>query len=428
MKTFILSLLIGFGVNAGAQRTEVGALCPDPVLPVANYPSSSLRLSQLRPRLVILDFWNTHCLSCITAFPKLDSLQGKFGDRIQLLLVNREGAAETKAFFARHPAIRKPRLPMIMGDTQLLKIFTREGYPYSVWIDGKGIVRYITSGYNTTEEHIEALLREEPPVLLRAQKTRYISLLTDSPWKDDVVFFSALAPRRGRNETGNSIFESEDGRTIHLKKTNAVLDLFKAAFSADEPRRFGWRGSIALEMKDPGLFIRPADANLLDAWMERCWYNYELVVPATRHDELYTIMQEDLQRFFGVRARFEKRVVPAIVLVRTSRREALHTAGGAPSGRLYPAYGEAPAEGSMRVLVNRPFSELAFTLQTELQQGSGLPFADETGYAHDAIDITIPWTALERYDLEEWRQALRKYDLDLIEKPVTMDVLVIGDK
>jgi len=419
---------MSLALGAGAQRTEVGDLCPDPVLRMANYSSPSLRLSQLRPRLVILDFWNTHCIACVTAFPRLDSIQQRFGDRIQVMLVNRESPAETKAFFARHRAITKPRLPMIMGDTQLLKMFTREGYPYSVWIDGKGVVRYITSGYNTTTEHIEALLREEPPVLIRAQKTRYISLLTDSPWKNDVVFFSALAPRRGRNETGNSILESEDGRTVHLKKTNAVLDLFKAAFSADEPRRFAWRGSIALEMKDPGLFIRPADGNLLDAWMERSWYNYELVVPAARRDELYTIMQEELQRFFQVRARFEKRVVPSIVLVRTSGRDALHTAGGAPSGRLYPAYNEAPAEGSMRLLVNRPFSDLAFVLQTEIQQGSKLPFVDETGYAASAIDIALPWSAIERYDLERWRQALRKYDLDLIEKPIAMDVLVIGDK
>ena len=428
MKRFILFVMMGLGLGAGAQRTEVGAWCPDPVLRVANYPSASLKLSQLRPKLVILDFWNTHCISCVRAFPRLDSIQRKFGDRIQVMLVNRESAAETNAFFVRHRTIKKPRLPMIMGDTQLLKIFTREGYPYSVWIDGKGIVRYITSGYNTTDEHIEAVLREEPPVLIRAQKTKYISLLTDSPWKDDVVFFSALAPRRGRNETGNSILESEDGRAVHLKKTNAVLDLFKAAFSADEPRRFGWRGSIALEMKDSSLFVRPADANLLDAWMQRCWYNYELVVPATRRNEIYTIMQEELQRFFAVRARFEKRVVPAIVLVRTSRRDALHTAGSKPSGRLYPAYGEAPAADAVRVLVNRPFSELAFVLQTEIRNASGLPFVDETGYAASAIDIAIPWKAIERYDLEEWRRALRKYDLDLIEKPVAMDVLVIGDR
>jgi hypothetical protein len=57
MKQFFLLIALFVMIGAGAQQTGVGQSCPDPVLPgVLNYTSPLVRLSEFRPKLVILDF------------------------------------------------------------------------------------------------------------------------------------------------------------------------------------------------------------------------------------------------------------------------------------------------------------------------------------------------------------------------------------
>jgi hypothetical protein len=345
---------------------------------------------------------------------------------VQIILVNTENRAATLDFFAHRKKIAMPKLPMITGDNQLIKIFTREGYPYSVWIDGDGIVRYITAGYNTTEEHIRSLLNKQAPTLSRSTKSKEVSWLTTEPWKEDLVFFSALARNSSIHEAGNSISPFGNGRSVRLSSTASIIDLFRIAFSGNDTKAFRWKGSLALEVKDTVAYTRPKDLNRLDEWLKRYKYNYELIVPASRKDELYTIMQEELCRYFGVKARFEKRMVTCMAFVRTSNTDLLKTAGGKPSGKLYTYYKEIPEEGSLRVLVNRPFTELSDELKNEVEAGAQLPFVDETGYEGN-IDISIPWATIQAYDAGKWRQALKKYGLDLIEKPRMMNVLVISD-
>lgn len=41
------------------------------------------KISDFKDKLLILDFWDTFCGSCIEALPKLDSLQQKFGNKIK---------------------------------------------------------------------------------------------------------------------------------------------------------------------------------------------------------------------------------------------------------------------------------------------------------------------------------------------------------
>lgn len=412
-----------------AQKTDVGQACPDPVLGgMVNYPEASIRLSQFRPKIVILDFWNTRCLACISAFPHLDSLQKKFEGRVQILLVNSESTKETLEFFAKHKKLHLPRLPMITGDSQLIKSFTRDGYPYSVWIDGKGMVRYITAGYNTTEAHINSLLGTDTLKLSRAVKATEGSWLTDQPWKNEVVFFSALARRgSGKKEVSNLGWMSEDGQSFHFGKTGTLSLLFRIAYSNNHPDRFGQANSFLLRVKDPAPFVYPLNKDLVDEWEKTNWYNYELIVPAGRKADVYSIMQEDLCRYFGVKARVEQRTVNGLALVRAGNTGLLKTKGGASSGNLFPYYGEIPAEGSMRTLTNRPFSELKIVLQNCVERQARMPFADKTAYTGN-IDITIPWSAIDSFNLGQWRQALKKYGLDLIEKPQPIDVLVISDK
>ncbi|MBK8087718.1 MAG: redoxin domain-containing protein [Chitinophagaceae bacterium] len=85
--------------NVQCQQIKTGEQCPEFKIGSTLQYRDTVSLSDFRNKLLILDFWNTTCISCIKAFPKLDSIQKLFGNRVQIVLVNRESKDSTIAFF-----------------------------------------------------------------------------------------------------------------------------------------------------------------------------------------------------------------------------------------------------------------------------------------------------------------------------------------
>src|SRR5258705_3241888 len=99
-----------------SQELTIGDVCPDVrLVNYANNKIKSFTLSDFKSKLIIIDFWGTGCTSCIKAFPKIDSLQKKFQDKIQFILVNKESADSTRGFFLKRKKIKDPDVPMVMG-------------------------------------------------------------------------------------------------------------------------------------------------------------------------------------------------------------------------------------------------------------------------------------------------------------------------
>ena len=150
----------------------VGDTVPDIVFNhVINYKKDEIKLSDFKGKLVILDFWASWCGSCIQGFPKLDSLQNKFGNKIQILLINpkksRDDLAKINRVINRMNSLPgKPfQLPIIVNDTLASSYFKFTAIPHYVWIDGKGIVRAITSRKYVTSDVASALINGEKIVL-----------------------------------------------------------------------------------------------------------------------------------------------------------------------------------------------------------------------------------------------------------------------
>src|SRR6267154_1771510 len=57
---------------------------------IINYANPAAKLSSFKGRLVLLDFMNTYCSNCIAALPAFDSLQRKYGDKLQIFMVTNE--------------------------------------------------------------------------------------------------------------------------------------------------------------------------------------------------------------------------------------------------------------------------------------------------------------------------------------------------
>ncbi|MBE9602590.1 TlpA disulfide reductase family protein, partial [Pedobacter sp. MC2016-24] len=66
-----------------------------------NYKSKTAKFSDFRGKLVILDFWNTHCAPCVKELPGMDSLQEEFGRKIAIIPVTRNELPQVQSYFKK---------------------------------------------------------------------------------------------------------------------------------------------------------------------------------------------------------------------------------------------------------------------------------------------------------------------------------------
>jgi len=119
-----------------AESAEPRDVAPDFALPTLD--GATVRLSDLRGRWVLVNFWATWCAPCRDEMPYLDRLATDHADRLTVLAVNlRESEATVRAFATELDL----RLPILMqpDDATLLAYYVR-GLPISVLIDPEGIV------------------------------------------------------------------------------------------------------------------------------------------------------------------------------------------------------------------------------------------------------------------------------------------------
>src|SRR5579872_3883205 len=119
MKKFILfgilAALCPFLRVAAQSNDSVPGLRPGDRVPdlavshVIHYPSDSLRLSDFRGKLLVLDFWATWCSPCVAMVPVMDSLQKEFAGTVQFLPVAYQPASVVGPFIAKLEVLRHMR-------------------------------------------------------------------------------------------------------------------------------------------------------------------------------------------------------------------------------------------------------------------------------------------------------------------------------
>lgn len=317
--------------NAKKEDLVIGEIVPDLELgSIINYFRSSVKLSDFNGKLIILDFWSHSCGACIAAFPKMDSLQKKFGSQIQIIAVNRETTDSTKRLFKRIKRFNITSIPFVTNDTALEKLFPYHYTPHHVWIDGNRKVRYITDGWNANEVNINKYLNDE--LLLLPEKKDFEKKIFTTPLKDELIsnteFYSLITHYRPNIDVGNRT-TSTMGNSGHpnriTRKAASIFELLQEAYG--ERGNFDSFAEGLLELKniDSAVFFRPSVDYKLGDWFENNCYDYDLMVPPNKADQLYKFMQQDLTRFFNLNVKRKKKNIECIVLKKLNQGQAYNS-------------------------------------------------------------------------------------------------------
>lgn len=465
LSVIVMISFIGLGQGKSVKSKPVynglpvGSKIPDLSLgKVINNVTGKTRFSDFKGKLVILDFWNSYCSSCIEGFSHMSELQKKFGDKIQVFLVNpMETEYEINKRMVEHPRwkgknkkdIFPSNLPIIMDAKELGKLFPlRPAIGYHVWVDGAGIVRGRGFSWNTNEEKIQELLDGKEISMIKDgggdfdPKLPLYSVVKETI--QPVLQFNSLLTRfTDQFDLFEAPIYQADSNAGIMRNTwinLPVLNLYqlatKESMKENEELISNLNGRVLLQVDDTLSYTdeKPFYTGpMTDKTVSGCRFSYEQITPLNLPDSVRKkYMLEDLNRYFGALSGavgwVEKRSMPCWVLVRTSKLDKLQHHEAKP--------GEITAkiayEKQMKFFENQEFNEILKQFFGELLRVSpnilsyNAIIINQAGYA-GKVDIVFPaWKDLKSMD--DLRKALQVYDLDMIKGKREVKMLVIREK
>ena len=105
---------------------------------------SSITLSELQGKPVIINFWATWCGPCVKEMPAFERLKEDFGDKIGIIAVNCGDDAETVKDFVEENGYT---FPVVLDEEYSISmLYPTNSIPYTVVLDAEGKVTHISTG------------------------------------------------------------------------------------------------------------------------------------------------------------------------------------------------------------------------------------------------------------------------------------------
>jgi len=150
----------------GALQVWTGAAEASPI-ELRTVDGQQLALSDLKGKVVVVNFWASWCEPCIDEMPSMQRLREKLaGEAFEILAVNfREGEPRIRAFLAKVPLT----FPIVRDtDGGVARAWTVRIFPSSFVVDPDGQIRYVLVGTidwsaADVEKTLRTLLRTSRP-------------------------------------------------------------------------------------------------------------------------------------------------------------------------------------------------------------------------------------------------------------------------
>ncbi len=137
------------GAAATTKAVEIGASAPVFTLKQIN-SDRSFALTDLKGKVVLLDFWASWCVPCRESLPLYDKLRNEFARAdFEVLAVNLDEDETDAQHFLQQHSVAYPMVSDRMGETA--KAYALPGMPSSYLIDRNGIVRVRKIGFTSKD-------------------------------------------------------------------------------------------------------------------------------------------------------------------------------------------------------------------------------------------------------------------------------------
>ncbi len=424
-RVIIMLIVSGWFATAKSQSVYVGETWPNiRFKEVLNYHKPTLEFSDFPGKVFIIDFWAHFCKPCIEDFSHLDSLQAQFKDQVQIIMINPEGKDSTIRFLKRKNKIYVPKnIPMVTGEKELFRKLRMLGY---LWLDSSRTLRYSANNYHTTAANIQNFLSNIP---LTFKQTRIVEDLNiDVPliaegggrWLDSVNFYSYLFHHEFKmSELPRSIPGKNGPANRFYFPNTSILRLYRAAFNNGSLESYTSM-PMDIRVKDSSLFFPPTSEKFDENWEINHQYTYDVKVPMSRAGEIYTIMQRDLERYFGFKVEVKVLKTDCWVLEPLDRRLFIST-----SGKAYSSTGRPKSDSTNR-FIHWPSDQLWLKLKQYFLLFSTLPLVDRLSYT-GPMNFEIHQNVLRSGNMELLKEALKKNGISIRKTKAKIPVLVITD-
>jgi thiol-disulfide isomerase/thioredoxin len=152
------------GGTAAASTGDAGSSEPAPNTALNLLEGGKLDLASLKGKVVLIDFWATWCVPCISEIPMFNDLAKDYkaqGFEMIALSLDEEGAEKVKPFLKKHPM----NYTQTVGDQSVAELFkvSDSALPVAILIDKQGRMRFVHKGITERavfEGQIKQLLGE----------------------------------------------------------------------------------------------------------------------------------------------------------------------------------------------------------------------------------------------------------------------------
>lgn len=134
----------GMPLKAGDQAPDFTAQLVD---------GTTLTLSDLQGKPVLINFWATWCGPCVMEMPAFEKLQADYGEEIAIVAVNCGDDKATVTDFAEENGYT---FPIALDEAyEISMLYPTNGIPYTVILDEEGVVTQVSTGAADAETMYE---------------------------------------------------------------------------------------------------------------------------------------------------------------------------------------------------------------------------------------------------------------------------------
>lgn len=385
-----------------SQRVSIGEEVPQiPSLRALFHHKELLDLSDYEDKVIVLDFFDTYCSSCIASLPKLQKLQDDMKEKVKIILISWQDSSVINKFWRNNKMIRENRvsLPVVYADSLLRKYFPYAAVPHVVWIKDSR-VGAITHSDFVTGENIDQLFNHGQ-IQLPLKQDFVVTDGASSASSENVIGMIRLTGfQNGRPTEG---FRLEHDSITGASKVSfynmSVLGAYTSTWSKIRKPRFLLRPNrIVWNVADSAMYEFFGQDGEMQIWLSKHGICYERYEKNQRPiGEQAEIVLDDLNKMLGIKVYWSHRKMDALVIKGQYK---------APNDSAVSDDGGNNIEGT---------SVLAFMLD---MAGSYPPVVDRVN--------TKEWLFLKDYNnLEELNNYLKNYGLFIEKEETDVEVLVI---